>query len=407
MASKNPDQTANEVYRDATLRHQIGVRRYTSGLMNQIIELLSKADADLSDKLNARLPKFAGMDDITSKRWQALIADIRGARQVAITEVRKMVEEELKTFAGMEGQREASLLMTSIPIQISFAQVALEQLEAVVTSQPFQGGLLKDWFDALQSSDQVRLERAIQLGIIEGQPTAEIVRRIVGTKAESYADGILSITRRDATTIVRTAVNHVSNSAREKVWEENSDIIQALIWTSTLDGRTSATCRARDGKASVVGDNPLPPGLSTLSPPSARPPAHMNCRSVMVAYINGAGLVGERPYVVDNRTSDRRRIDFEDEARSSGRSVKEIREEWAAQHIGRVPAATTYQDFLKRQSAQFQDQVLGKKKGALFRRGDLTLDKFVDRSGNELSLGQLAKTQPEAFKKAGINLSDE
>lgn len=403
MATKKPDSTANEIYRDATLRHQIGVRRYTAGLMKEIIELLSKADADLSDKLNSRLPKFAGLDDLTSQRWQQLIEDIRGARSVALEEVRKMAEAQLKEFAGLEGAREASLIQTSIPVLINFAQVTLEQLEAAVTSKPFQGGLLNDWFDALKASDQVRLERAIQLGVIEGQTTADIVRRVVGTKAESYADGILSITRRDATTIVRTAVNHVSNSARETVWAENSDIIQALIWTATLDGRTSSTCRARDGKADVVGDNPLPPGLSPLSPAGARPPAHMNCRSVMVAYINGAGLVGNRPFVVDTRTPDGRRIDFEDEAAASGRTVKQVRDDWVAKNIGQVPAATTYQEFLKRQSAEFQDAVLGKKKGLLFRKGELTVDNFVDRNGNELTLGQLAKTRPEAFRLAGLD----
>ena len=70
---------------------------------------------------------------------------------------------------------------------------------------------------------------------------------------------------------------------------------------------------------------------------------------------------------------------------------------------GRVPAKVTYQQWLTRQSNQFQDDVLGKTKGILFRKGGLRLDKFVNRRGDELTLSQLATTQAKAFRSAGLN----
>lgn len=396
--------TANDEYRDAALRHQIGLRRYTAGLMRRVAAILEQADADLVTKLRARLGRFEGKPiDFTGERWKALITEVREARALALQTYKDLVRGELGQLSVLEGAREGSLLTAAIPIEINLATVAADQLRAIVSARPFQGKLLNDWFKELETNDQRRLVSAIQLGMVQGEPTDDIVRRIVGTRANKYADGILSINRRDATAVARTAVNHVSNVARSYVWDANEDIIQARIWSSTLDGRTSPVCRARDGHGTPVGDNELPPGIPKLQPPNARPPAHINCRSTMIAYIDGVGLIGRRPTVVDTRTRNKREVDFRKLAKQQGRSIQEVRADWAAKHVGGVPASTNYQDFLSRQSASFQDEVLGRTKGKLFRQGGLTLDQFVDRAGNELTLGQLAATRPEAFIRAGLD----
>lgn len=398
--------TANEEYRDAVLRHQIGLRRYSAGLTKRIAELLERADRDLAEKLRARLARFAreGRElDFTGERWKALLADVRAARDAALQQYAELVRGELRELSVQEAAQELALLEAAVPIDFHFAAVAADRLRAIVSSRPFQGRLLNDWFKVLKATDQARLTQALQLGMTNGETTDEIVRRIVGTRRNKYADGILAMTRRDATAIARTAVNHVSNTARNYVWEANSDVITARIWVSTLDGRTSAVCRARDGHGSPVGDNELPPGVPPLKPKDVRPPAHVNCRSVMVAYIDGVGLLGNRPTVTDTRTRRRREIDFRAEARRTGKSIQEVRREWADANVGRVPSSTTYQEFLSRQPAAFQDEVLGKTKGKLFREGGLTVDQFVDRAGNELTLAQLAASKPEAFVRAGLD----
>ena len=55
-------------------------------------------------------------------------------------------------------------------------------------------------------------------------------------------------------------------------------------------------------------------------------------------------------------------------------------------NIGQVPAQTTYQDFLKRQTPEFQDEVLGAARGELFRKGGLKLDQFIGSEGETLTL---------------------
>ena len=54
-----------------------------------------------------------------------------------------------------------------------------------------------------------------------------------------------------------------------------------------------------------------------------------------------------------------------------------------------VSGSTTYQQWLTRQPASFQDEILGQAKADLFRKGNLTLDRFVDENGRELTLEQL------------------
>lgn len=70
---------------------------------------------------------------------------------------------------------------------------------------------------------------------------------------------------------------------------------------------------------------------------------------------------------------------------------------------GTTPARTTYQSWLTGQSAAFQNDILGPTRGALFRRGGLKLDRFVEFDGTELTLAQLASRNTNAFLRAGLD----
>lgn len=399
-------RTAQDQLRDAVLRQAVELRRYSLGLATRIANLLAAADAELSAGLTAKLARFEGRQaavNLRGEAWAAILMEITEARAESIRKAERATRAELIQLGVLEAEGELDAFKMSIPLEVTFAAPSVDQLRAIVSARPFQGRFLRDWFRELEAQDGARVKSAIQLGMVQGEPIPDIVRRLVGTKRNMYADGILSITRRDATAVVRTAVNHVSNVARGYVWDANADIILARIWTATLDGRTSAVCRARDGHGVPVGDNALPLSIPKLTPPGARPPAHINCRSIMTAILSPEGLIGDRPFVVDTRTPDRRRIDFREEAKRTGRTEKAVRDQWTAENIGRLPAATTYNDFLSRQSAAFQDEVLGPTRGKLFRTGKITLDEFVDRRGSELTLEQLAQRRPDVFRSAGLS----
>lgn len=174
----------------------------------------------------------------------------------------------------------------------------------------------------------------------------------------------------------------------------------------------SAICRARDGKMAPVGGKPLPKGAEPLKPPSARPPGHPNCRSVITSVVEDAERLGERPA---NPTTEKMLL--REYTKAEGLDPVTKRSDLPRGHkgafdrykrgrvrelIGRVPATDTYQTWLTRQSAEFQDDVLGKTRGRLFRKGGLKLDRFVDREGNEYTLDELRRRDAEAFERAGL-----
>lgn len=380
--------TANEEFFDSQVKNAIKTRRFTAGEVARILAFIEKGDRSLAADL---LRKMTGMripPDFKSKRWVELLSSIRDTRQELFLGVRLEVAKTLLEFAKAEVPRELKILTAHVPIEVDFAGVSAEVLREIVFRQPFQGHLLNDWFKGLIVQDRRNITRALQLGLAQGESVPNIVRRVTGTAAKNFTDGATAISRRSAEAIVRTGVNHVSNSVREQVFENNEDIIAYKRWTSTLDGRTSAICRANDGKGIPVGDKPLPDGVEPV-PGGLTPPAHVNCRSILVAVLDGEGILGNRPQVTDTRTRKEREIDFAKQARQEGRPIQEIRKEWASQNVGTVPAETTYSDWLGKQSAEFQDEVLGPTKGKAFRSGDYALDQFVDRKGNELTLEEL------------------
>lgn len=384
-------KTANELYFSAALRRQIAVRKYTASEIRRILLILEHSDQELTNKIRERLAKLGQVTDFTSKRYLALLADIQDLRSAVLNTLKRQVTRDLGTLGEHEAEAETKLLRASIPVEISFAKISADAIRAIVDTQPFQGHLLNDWFTGLRQADRRALTRALQLGLAQGESIPDIVKRVAGTKANNFSDGALSITRRNAEAVVRTGVNHVSNAARETVWDANADIIQALRWTSTLDGRTTPICQARDGMLAPVGDKPLPEDAELLDPPDARPPAHVGCRSIMVAVIDGMGVVGSRPYVMSTQRPGEREADFRAEARQTGEPIGDIRARWADENIGQVAAKTTYNDWLKSQPAAFQDEVLGADRGELFRSGGVTLDQFVEpKSGKLIKLEDLA-----------------
>lgn len=119
----------------------------------------------------------------------------------------------------------------------------------------------------------------------------------------------------------------------------------------------------------------------------------------MTGLLDGEGIVGDRKVVT---LKDGTKVDFRQLAKQQGTTVARARSRWINKNFGNNPDVMTYQDWLKAQPAALQDEVLGQRKGKLFRDGGLTVDSFADRAGNELTLKQLSLRRPEAFDKAGL-----
>ena len=353
--------SANEEIFDREVGHQINVLGFSSSVVRKVIALLNRADPDLMEKVRRateRLPRA----QFTVERLDQLLTEVRTVNSQTYAEASRIIDAELSGLSGAEIDFQAGTLAATVPVQP--VVLSAEQVYAAAMARPFQGKLLREWMSELEEDKAALIRNAVRMGYIEGETTEQIVRRIRGTRSQKYADGWLEITRRNAQAIVRTAVQHTSSFAAQRMYEENSDIIKALRYTSVLDARTTAICRARSGKVFPLG--------------ASRPaiPAHINCRS--------------------------RYVPITKSFREMGLDVDEFAPGTQASLDGQVPEELSYQDWLKKQSKDRQEEILGVAKAKLFRDGGLTLDRFVDRQGREYTLDELRQRDSEVFNRAGL-----
>ena len=157
--------------------------------------------------------------------------------------------------------------------------------------------------------------------------------------------------------VVRSAVSSTAEAASDKAFEANSDIISHVEWLSTLDSRTSTTCRIRDRLPYTLGTyQPIGHKVPWLAGPGR---IHFCCRSTKLPILKSALALG----ISDAATR--------------------------ASMDGQVPQQTTYAQWLARQPASRQDEILGPERGKLLRQDRLKLQDFYNDKGKFLTLDEL------------------
>lgn len=397
------DETVNERFFDAMVRHQIGLLRLSGSIRKDVIELLNRTEADLRDKIVSRLSNVTGLETPANvRRMESLLKALRATRVEAWDQVTELWVRELRDLAKTEPEFVDGALKTVVPVTLDTVLPQASLLGAIVTSRPFEGKTLRAWARDIRRADLRRIEDQIRIGMVQGESAQAIARRVVGSVRMRGRNGVTEITRRQAAAITRTAVIGISNQAKREFYKANAAIFQQELYTATLDARTTPICRSLDGETFPVGEGPIPP-------------LHFNCRSVRVAVIDGQ-VIGNRPARAFTQRqllrefAQREGIDPVTSRGALPRGFKGAFDQFKAARIreltGRVPAKVSYGQWLGRQSAQFQDDVLGQTRGRLFRRGELSLDKFVNRAGDEIPLRELARREREAFIAAGLDPED-
>lgn len=387
----------NDEWLDAIIRHQIGLLRLSGSIRNDVFALLDATEKDIKDLIITRLAKS---QSVASQ--ERLIKAIAAIRSESWKKSSQVWREEMLALVQAEPVYLATALQTVVPVLLDLNLPPVDTLKALVAHHPFEGQTLKEWANQIARQDLQRIEQQIKIGIVQGETSQQIAARVVGTVQQRGKDGVTAITRRQAQAITRTAVNSFSNAAKREFFKENADIFDMEVYVATLDSRTTPVCRANDGKRFPVGKGPIPP-------------LHWNCRSFRVAEIDGQ-VIGQRPAKAVTQRQLLR--EYADKA-----GIKPVTKRAALPHghkgafdtfsrgrirelTGTIDAKISYQQWLERQPASFVVDILGPTRAALFRKGDLKLDRFVNRQGDELTLSQLARKEREAFVAAGLDPDD-
>lgn len=331
---------------ESFISHQVWLQRNASHEVNELAPFIQQ----MRDEVRAAVLGF-GDDSRTRQRLEKMLGDLDDILSGITDDWESKLTADMQELAQYEADWTVRTLSSNVSAE--FTTPAPEQVWSAIKFNPLAlsdrpvdfVSLLSSWSEV----ETARLINGVKSGFVQGKTTRQIVKEVVG------AGGLADVSQRNAATVVRTALNHVSTAAREQVYAKNSDIVEKYEWVSTLDSRTSTICRSRDGQKYIVGKGPLPP-------------AHPNCRSSTAPVIS----------------SD---YDFLDVG--AKRAAK------GAEGGTQVDASTSYYDFLKQQPAWFQDEALGPTRGKIFRNSGISAEEFrtisVDGFGNPLTLKQMAE----------------
>ena len=387
---------------ESLYRNAIDLNRYSNSVARRIINAYNDIILDSVNQLRliedleesvkaARLRSIIAQLKESLATWAGDSTELTALELQGLAELQsEFVEEQLKKVlprgsrdivrtVEISPQFAQSVVMTD-PTQINvvtlsddlFAAVqgapqtySLTAAQGAVITLP-NGKIIEKAFRGIAEDQAERFSQVVRQGLLTGEPTQDIARRLVGrlqfgqpamsVKQLQLAGGQLTnAANHQVITLVRTSINQVANAASQQVYEANQDITKKYRYVATLDTRTSAICRALDGREFEYGKGP-------------KPPQHFNCRSTTVAVIDYDNLPFDPP----------------------------SRGERAAQG-GAVPADQSYGQWLAKQSKSVQEQALGKSKVPYFKKLSAkhgpkdAIAKLVRDDGSELTLQDLRK----------------
>jgi SPP1 gp7 family putative phage head morphogenesis protein len=367
-------RSANVTLRDAQIDHAVDLRAYSDNVVRRIISILNRADAALFTELVKKLETLSP-ERFTVKRLEVMLEGVRDLNHKMYADVDDALRTEIKGLTSIELQFQEGMLARNTPPSIEIARVDINQVYAGAMSRPFQGALLSEFLKDQEESKAKLIRRTIADGYVQNKTTDQIVRELRGTRENKYRDGALEVTRREAQAVVRTALSHTSQFAKDRVTKANEDIIKGLQWLSTLDNRTTPECQMRDGKLYTLERQPIDHEYPWGAGPGR---LHWQCRSTYVMLTKSWEELGSVADIEEFEPAERSSMD------------------------GQVPAKTDYEEWLSNQSEKRQVQVLGETRAKLFNEGNLSLEDMRNARGEDINLDVLRKRNADAFKRAGL-----
>ena len=347
---------------DQYITHNIYTQRLGSYNANQFDEFIKQADRVIRSVLST-----AGDTIESRKTLNAIIKQLGEELSPVYGEYSKLLISNLEELTETETPWNVNALGRGVDPTVKTP--TSPQVLAAAFARPMAYGntsvLITELMKSFTALETRKVQNAVRQGWYEGQTVSQMVRTIRGTRLNKFKDGILATTTRSAQTIARTATNHVANQTRQAVMERNERLLVGVEWISTLDSRVSKICFFRDGLTYPVNKGP-------------RPPAHPNCRSSTLPKV-------KKEFSLFSGNETRASV-----GANGGEAVTYNR-------------AVTW---LKTQPADFQDDVLGKTRGLLYRNGKLSPKDFAkamtDSHDIPLSLEEFRRKQPEVWNSVII-----
>lgn len=384
MATRDP--TISQIVADAITTHHINLLRVAADLRLPVLRELERLSKALAAEV-ADMPTTGGI--VTKARAEALLRQTRGMIDEAYATMAANHNKALAKIAGIELTKTGKTYDAAIGVKVMNVGMTTKELEALVGNTMINGRFAREYWDKQNADTKARYTAAVRQGMYEGEGVDAIVRKVRGTAALNYKDGIMTLSKAQAEALVRTSVLAVANEAKLAAFEENPDVIKAVQWVSTLDSRTTEICIALDGKQwALPSFDPIGHGI-----PFPGPTAHWNCRSTQIAVTKSwKELSG--PKAVEPPTMAPADIEaiFRKNLARQGFSQTDIEKIVATKKFqmdGTPAPRQSMGEFLKKQTRAFQDELLGPQKAQMWRDRDITLSDLIDQNHRPLTVAEL------------------
>lgn len=348
-------RSVNRSILDRAVRHAVHLEALKKEEVRQVVGFLGRdVVPDLVDTVERRVRD--GMGAWTTARARELLASSNQVLRAGMSRAGEAVGSRLTNLALTEAEWQRHVLAEFLPIEVSFAMPSAPLLRSIVSSRPFEGAVLNDWFRGVADDAAGQLTKQVNVGIASGESFDGIMRRVRGSPdfRETFGDSTVGRMNRNARSVVRTATSHVASQAKEETYKANVDVVDRVQIVATLDGNTTEICISLDGKVYPVGEGP-------------RPPFHWGCRTTTVPVTKSwKELLGDKAALLGDAPPGER-----------------------ASMNGMVSDKLTYQDWLREQPRGFVEDVLGKGKAELFLDRGIGVDRFVSEDLKPLTLEQV------------------
>ena len=394
----------------ALYRNAIDLNRYSNKVAKDIIVVYNDIIIDAVNQLRT-IDELAA--PVKAARLRAILAQLRDSLNTWSGGSITALSTELQGLAELQTEFATEQLRKALPAGqrtiVNTVEVSPQFAASVVTTDPTQIGVITlsdDLYAAVQGAPQTysltatqgtmitlpngevvskafrgiavdqaeQFSQVVRNGLLTGESTPAIAKRLIGrlqfgdygplsVKQLAAAGGELTaVANNQVMALVRTSINQVANAASQQVYEANQDITKKYRYIATLDTRTSARCRALDGREFEYGKGPMPP-------------QHFNCRSTTVPI-----------------------LDYDQLGKDLG--IKDLEPPPSGKRAasgGMVPSDTTYGEWLKKQPRSVQNDAIGADKVPYFNRladkygAKDAMAKLVRDDGSELSLDDLRK----------------
>lgn len=248
---------------DILVRHQVYLEGLKKGRTADFPKVLAQLDRALKTGL-AHI-QFEDLGQLTKKKLNEILVELRRAMRSIFDPWLKLLVEWLERYMIVEVEAFNEYYGTDLDPQRVISSTNNEPMGA--------NGLL--WLPFLRGSttySMTQIERLVLLGYVNRLSPTQVANSFLGTKANNYRDGIGRRIDNANTAAMNTIIQHMSAQASMNAAKK---VFGKYEWVSVLDDRTTKICTDRDGNIYVYGFGPLPP-------------AHINCRSIIVPVSNDA-----------------------------------------------------------------------------------------------------------------------